>query len=154
MSFHGSPQIPTPNLDVLAANGIILNNYYVQPICTPSRCALLSGLYPIRTGEENRSDVVEGLLRTIHTLRKQPAYWGSPTRTKNKSFSTHTSVETYVVLLFSGRVQPQGFLLFGEQTCSRKHILSTYSVLPSIFMRPRLRTKTKPYDAAPFRIEA
>ncbi|CAN7988134.1 unnamed protein product, partial [Ixodes hexagonus] len=50
VSFRGNPQIPTPNLDVLASSGIILNNYYVQHICTPSRGALMSGLYPIHTG--------------------------------------------------------------------------------------------------------
>ena len=50
VSFHGS-KIKTPNVDKLAAEGVILDNYYVQPICTPTRASLLSGRYPIHTGK-------------------------------------------------------------------------------------------------------
>ena len=46
--YHGS-DIATPNLDALASEGVKLENYYVQPSCTPSRSQLLTGLYQVRT---------------------------------------------------------------------------------------------------------
>lgn len=58
VSFHGSSQIQTPDIDALASAGIVLNNYYVSPICTPSRGALLSGRHPINTGLQ--SYVIQG----------------------------------------------------------------------------------------------
>ena len=42
--------IQTPHLDALASQGIKLESYYVQPICTPTRSQLLSGRYQIHTG--------------------------------------------------------------------------------------------------------
>ena len=52
VGFHGS-KIQTPNIDKLASEGVVLDNYYVLPICTPTRSALMSGRYPIHTGESN-----------------------------------------------------------------------------------------------------
>ena len=49
VGFHGS-KIKTPNVDKLASDGVVLENYYVQPICSPTRGALLSGRYPIHIG--------------------------------------------------------------------------------------------------------
>lgn len=46
VGYHGS-EIETPNLDRLAGEGVKLENYYVQPICTPTRSQLLSGRYQV-----------------------------------------------------------------------------------------------------------
>ena len=46
IGYHGS-EIKTPNLDDLAAEGVKLENYYVQPVCTPTRSQLLSGRYQV-----------------------------------------------------------------------------------------------------------
>lgn len=49
IGYHGS-EIKTPNLDQLAMSGLRLENYYVQPVCSPTRSQLLSGRYQIHTG--------------------------------------------------------------------------------------------------------
>lgn len=43
--------VPTPNLDRMAQQGLVLTDYYAPAnVCTPSRAGLLTGRYPIRTG--------------------------------------------------------------------------------------------------------
>ena len=49
VGFHGS-EIKTPNLDRLSQEGVILNRYYVTPICSPTRAGLMTGRYPNRFG--------------------------------------------------------------------------------------------------------
>merc|ERR1711944_358492 len=52
ISWH-NPDIISPNLDELAKNGIILENHYVLPVCTPTRASLMTGYYPIHTGMQH-----------------------------------------------------------------------------------------------------
>ncbi|RME90822.1 MAG: arylsulfatase [Verrucomicrobia bacterium] len=48
--FNGGTQIHTPHLDKLAREGTVLKSFYVQPLCSPTRAALLTGRYPMRHG--------------------------------------------------------------------------------------------------------
>ena len=45
-----NPAIKTPHLDKLANSGAKLDQYYVQPVCSPTRAALFTGRYPFRYG--------------------------------------------------------------------------------------------------------
>lgn len=49
VGFNGS-DIRTPNLDRLSKEGVVLNRYYVAPICSPTRAGLMTGRYPNRFG--------------------------------------------------------------------------------------------------------
>jgi arylsulfatase A-like enzyme len=49
VGFHGA-DIKTPNIDQLAQGGAQLEQFYAQPMCTPSRAALMTGRYPHRYG--------------------------------------------------------------------------------------------------------
>jgi arylsulfatase B len=50
VGFNGATDIKTPNLDKLAATGARLEQFYAQPMCTPTRAALLTGRYPNHYG--------------------------------------------------------------------------------------------------------
>ena len=55
----GNEASVTPNLDALLEDGVSFRNAYCQnPVCVPSRCSFLTGLYPHTTGH-----------RTMHFLQ-------------------------------------------------------------------------------------
>jgi arylsulfatase A-like enzyme len=52
VGYHGSA-LRTPNIDRLARGGAELHQHYVAPVCSPTRCALLTGRYWSRFGVNN-----------------------------------------------------------------------------------------------------
>ena len=50
LGCYGDRLARTPNLDALAAKGIVFEHCYAMPVCAPSRFTLISGLYPTTCG--------------------------------------------------------------------------------------------------------
>ncbi|XP_067670409.1 arylsulfatase B-like [Haliotis asinina] len=78
-----NPDMITPNIDKLATEGIIFNNAYVQPLCSPSRTALMSGMYPFHAGMQHMA-----------LVRDQPVclplnYTLLPQELKKLGYATH-----------------------------------------------------------------
>ncbi|EFA05056.1 arylsulfatase B precursor [Tribolium castaneum] len=76
-------QIPTPNIDALGYNGVVLDRYYVQNACTPSRAAFLTGNYPIRSAMQGLP-IVAGENRSLPL--NMPLM---PQHLKNLGYRTH-----------------------------------------------------------------
>ncbi len=64
VGFAGSKDMRTPHIDKLAKEGAVLGSFYVQPVCSPTRAALLTGRYATRTG--------------VYTVVRPGAPWGLP----------------------------------------------------------------------------
>jgi arylsulfatase A-like enzyme len=68
VGFHGCKDIPTPNLDKLAADGVRFTSGYVSgPYCSPTRAGLLTGRYQQRFGHEFNSGGAGGGLPVTET---------------------------------------------------------------------------------------
>ncbi len=50
LNLNGNTNIHTPEIDQLAAGGAVMENFYVQPLCAPTRAEILTGRYYPRTG--------------------------------------------------------------------------------------------------------
>eukprot|EP01065_Artemidia_motanka_P007434 TRINITY_DN1369_c3_g1_i1.p1 TRINITY_DN1369_c3_g1~~TRINITY_DN1369_c3_g1_i1.p1 ORF type:complete len:525 (+),score=166.56 TRINITY_DN1369_c3_g1_i1:78-1577(+) len=80
LSMRGS-SFPTPNLDSLAQGGVLLDRYYVQPVCSPTRSSFMTGRYPFHTGMQHFDTLMPGTeahlpldVPTLPELLKETGY--------------------------------------------------------------------------------
>lgn len=64
LGCFGSPDIKTPRLDSLAAEGMRFTHFYAQHICGPSRAALMTGSHPLRVAEPGNVKEIHPVLHT------------------------------------------------------------------------------------------
>ena len=70
VGFNGGKEVPTPNIDRIAQEGVKLTQFYVQPVCSPTRACLLTGRYAWKNGMEARptAESRHGMLLDERTL--------------------------------------------------------------------------------------
>jgi len=73
LSIHGNPHLSTPHIDRLGREGVRFDRFYVNSFCAPTRAALLTGRYPLRTGTygvtHNKETMREGEVTIAEVLR-------------------------------------------------------------------------------------
>jgi len=74
LGCFGSKTIRTPRIDALAKEGLRLTSFYAQPVCGPSRSALLTGCYPPRVAADGRGWQLKGKAVTIAEVLKDAGY--------------------------------------------------------------------------------
>jgi len=77
--YNGGTTVPTPNIDRIAAGGVKLTQFYVQPVCSPTRACLMTGRYAWKNGMEERptAQSQHGMLsdeRTMAEMLKDAGY--------------------------------------------------------------------------------
>ncbi|KAK7507327.1 hypothetical protein BaRGS_00001262 [Batillaria attramentaria] len=77
------PDMHTPVLTKLAKEGVILGQSYVQPVCSPSRAAFMSGMYPFHVGLQHES------LRATQKAYLPGDITTLPQHLKKLGYSTH-----------------------------------------------------------------
>ncbi|KAJ9457877.1 Arylsulfatase [Diplonema papillatum] len=71
---HGSPQIATPHINNICDEGVLLNRYYGQPVCSPTRSTIMSGRHVIHSGIYNAFGQPSNLRLNI-TWKLMPQYF-------------------------------------------------------------------------------
>ncbi|MEW4488799.1 sulfatase [Thalassoglobus sp. JC818] len=139
----GASDFETPRLDEMAEQGMKFTNFYAQPICGPSRAALMTGCYPMRVAERGNTKQVHPILHedeiTIAEVLKAQGY---ATACFGKwDLAKHAQSGFYVDLLPTH----QGFDFFFGTPTSNDRIANLYRNEKLIEPKTDMATLTKRY---------
>ncbi|NND97755.1 MAG: sulfatase [Pirellulaceae bacterium] len=139
----GSPDIRTPCLDAMASEGMKFTDFYAQPICGPSRVALMTGCYPMRVAERGNTKQVHPILHsdeiTVAELLKTNAY---ATACFGKWDLAKHAQEGFFLDLFPTR---QGFDYFFGTPTSNDRVANLYRNETLIEPKTDMSTLTRRY---------
>lgn len=82
VGFNGCKDIKTPHIDALANGGAKLSSFYVQPMCTPTRAALMTGRYPFRYGLQT------AVIPSVSDYGLDTSEWLMPQALKDAGYKT------------------------------------------------------------------
>jgi len=130
LGCFGSPLIKTSRLDRMAQEGMKFTSFYTQPICGPSRAALMTGCYPMRVAEVDNKKFPHPRLHpkeiTLAEVLKEAGYatahigkwhltgdWEYLSKTR-KLMPTRQGFDYYYGIPYSNDWQP-GVLMLNEE---------------------------------------
>ena len=139
----GSPDIRTPCLDAMAEQGMKFTSFYAQPICGPSRAALMTGCYPMRVAERGNIKQVHPILHSDEiTIAEVLKTQGYATACFGKwDLAKHTQTDFFIDL-FPTR---QGFDDFYGTPTSNDRLANLYRNEELIEKSTRMATLTQRY---------
>jgi arylsulfatase A-like enzyme len=106
LGCYGSPTIRTPHIDRMAAEGVRFTDFYSgAEVCTPSRAALLTGRYPLRSGMAGNRRV----LFPNSAGGLPPAEVTLPEALKARGYATAHIGKWHLGIHAGSRPQDQGF---------------------------------------------
>lgn len=124
LGLNGNPATYTPNLDELAADGVNFSNAYCQnPVCVPSRCSFLSGLYPHTLGHRTMHylqwEEVPNIMKTFKENDYQ-VYWGG----RNDFLHLDADISKYCDVRFDPIAEMMKMMKQAPKDASRPNMMS------------------------------
>ena len=77
LGINKNPNIITPNIDQFASESVRFDNFFVSPVCAPTRASLMTGRYSLRTGVRdtyNGGAIMSNTETTIAEILKEADY--------------------------------------------------------------------------------